>query len=136
MTLRRHLPIVVLFLVAAILVAAAIASAQGGPPTNRGQQEREENATRHGGWVERFHGQGTGIAAVDCGLPPGASLQGNWTHGEYVSSWATWIESAPAAQLQEAEIGSVREAAHSGCGKPLHALKLKPTKENVEEPGS
>jgi hypothetical protein len=137
MTLRRNVPIVILFFAAAILVVAAIASAQGGPPTNRRQQERQEDATRHGGWIARFHGQGAGVAAVDCDLPPGVSLQNNWTHGDYVSSWATWIESAPAAQLQEAAIGSASEAAHSGCGKPLHVLKLKPTKEKAPKtPGS
>ncbi len=137
MTVRRVFPIMLSLLAVAILALAAIASAQGGPSTSRGQQEREEDASRHGGWIERFHGQGAGIAAVDCRLPPGVSLQGNWTHGDYVSSWATWIERASVAQLQDAAIRSASEAAHSGCGKPLPQLKLKPAKEKAPKtPGS
>jgi hypothetical protein len=57
----------------------------------------------HGGSVERTH--------EGCQLPEGAdALNGNWTHGDYVSAWSA---SGDAVAHQT--------AAHSACGKPTHA---------------
>ena len=128
MPLRRNIVVVISFLTVAILVVGALAGALTRPATSVGRQRHEENGSRHGGSIERFHGEGARLAPVECVLPPSSSLQGNWTHGDYASSWATWLDRAPAAQAREASIASLSEAAHSSCGKPSHALKLKPVK--------
>jgi hypothetical protein len=68
-----------------------------------------ESAGVHGGSVSRFHD--------DCALPQGvAALEGNWTHGDYVSTWAT-------APTSDAE--GVKAAAHSTCGMPMTSVDAK-----------
>ena len=75
-----------------------------------GSEDGQGGEGVHGGPVERFHGPG-------CDLPSGADLSGNWTHGDYVSAWAS---------TGDAE--RVQAAAHSRCGKPAHAGTGKPAK--------
>lgn len=58
----------------------------------------------HGGTIARMHASGS------CNLVSTGGLSGNWTHGDYVTAVA---ESGAAAL--------VVEAAHSACGKPMHA---------------
>jgi hypothetical protein len=86
---------------------AAQAAAHANAAAALGQQSDEDQADDdggvHGGTVERFHGSG-------CDVPSGANLSGNWTHGDYVSAWAAGGD--PEA---------IQAAAHSACGKPLHA---------------
>jgi hypothetical protein len=68
-----------------------------------------ESAGVHGGSVSRFH--------TDCALPEGvAALEGNWTHGDYVSAWAT-------APKSDAE--AVKAAAHGACGMPMTSVDAK-----------
>jgi hypothetical protein len=75
------------------------------PPGNAAS----ENAGVHGGSVSRFHD--------DCALPEGvATLEGNWTHGDYVSAWAT----APTSDNE-----AVQAAAHSDCGMPTTSVDAK-----------
>jgi hypothetical protein len=93
-----------------ILLAGALTTASlaalGGPSGSRAAlaqtQPEETEAEIHGGPNARVHG-GT------CDVPAGAELQGNWTHGDYVTAW------------EKADPTKVREAAHSRCGKPAHA---------------
>jgi hypothetical protein len=47
-----------------------------------------------------------------CSFPDSAEPSGNWTHGDYVSAWA---------QAAGGDSASVRDAAHSSCGKPVSA---------------
>ena len=73
-----------------------------GPGAEDAEESASESGT-HGGSVERTH--------EGCQLPEGAdALNGNWTHGDYVSAWSA---SGDAAAHQT--------AAHSACGKPTHA---------------
>jgi hypothetical protein len=67
-------------------------------------QVPEEAAGIHGGVIGRFHAPG------GCSLISTGGLPGNWTHGDYVTA---------VAGLGDAAL--VVEAAHSDCGKPLHA---------------
>jgi hypothetical protein len=60
------------------------------------------NPTQHGGSVQRNH--------ANCPLPPAASLQGNWTHGDYVSAWAATGDHV-----------ALKVAAQSSCGMPVNA---------------
>jgi hypothetical protein len=55
-----------------------------------------------GNTIERYHGE-------DCTLATG--LEGNWTHGDYVSAVAQDDDDAT----------NVSDAAQSRCGKPLNA---------------
>ena len=66
--------------------------------------EASEDAGVHGGVIARFHGPG------GCGLVSTGGLPGNWTHGDYVTAVAALGDST-----------LVVEAAHSDCGKPMHA---------------
>jgi len=88
-----------------VLGASGIATA-GVVTTARAQKEEanehEQDAGVHGGPIERFQEAGS------CDATAGPSLDGNWTHGDYVS--------AVAAGGNPAEI---RAAAHSDCGKPM-----------------
>lgn len=73
-----------------------------------------------GGTVERYHGE-------DCTLATG--LEGNWTHGNYVSAVAKDDDDATTAS----------DAAKSRCGKPLNAGKdgeKKHEKQERPEPAS
>jgi hypothetical protein len=58
-----------------------------------------------GGPNERFHD------AAQCGLADVSSLQGNWTHGDYVTAVA-----------QGSDPSLVPQAAHGDCGKPMVAV--------------
>jgi hypothetical protein len=60
----------------------------------------------HGGPIARFHDAG------QCGLTDVSSLQGNWTHGDYVSA----VAQAGGDQ------SLIPQAAHSDCGKPMVAV--------------
>jgi len=60
----------------------------------------------HGGAIARFHDAG------QCGLTDVSSLQGNWTHGDYVSA----VAQAGGDQAL------IPQAAHSDCGKPRVAV--------------
>jgi hypothetical protein len=74
--------------------------------TEQAQEPAEpEGEGVHGGPNARFHNAGA------CPLPSGAKLEGNWTHGDYVTAWA------------EADETKVRDAAHSPCGKPAHVAQ-------------
>jgi hypothetical protein len=58
----------------------------------------------HGGSVERFHDAGV------CNLTDVSKLDGNWTHGDYVSAVAA------------ADPTKVTDAAQSDCGKPTKSV--------------
>lgn len=61
-----------------------------------------------GGTVDRFHGDQT----TPCTPPDGATMEGNWTHGAFVSAWAkAGGEGQPGA------------AARSSCGKPATSVE-------------
>jgi hypothetical protein len=66
----------------------------------------EDGGGVHGGPIQRFH------AAEACELAAVGGLPGNWTHGDYVSAVAASTDD-PAMMV---------EAAHSECGKPMHAV--------------
>jgi hypothetical protein len=69
----------------------------------------------HGGTVERFHGDGDN----PCEPPSGTTLEGNWTHGDYVSAWA-----------KSGDPEKTQEAAKSWCGLPQKAVDAKAAKES------
>ena len=74
-------------------------------PEKGSDQSDRLGADVHGGIIERFH------KADGCGLVDVSTLQGNWTHGDYV---------AAVAALGDASL--VPTAAHSDCGKPMVAV--------------
>jgi hypothetical protein len=86
-------------------------SAPGKQKAGQEQSTEQENEAEEpegegipGGTIDRYHGS-------DCRQPDGvAALEGNWTHGMYVSAWATTNDPT-----------KIVEAAHSRCGKPAHA---------------
>jgi hypothetical protein len=93
--LRRSVPNVVLGVIVGLLVGGgAFAVAQTVKPDDGGV---------HGGPNPRFHDRG------ECNLVDVRQLDGNWTHGDYVSAVA------------KKDPSKVRQAAHSRCGKPNHA---------------
>ena len=102
---------VMLLVVGAAAAAPSSAPNLSGPPTvstgsesDDAQPEADDGQGEHGGTIERFHD--------DCALPEGAEqLEGNWTHGDYVSVWAHSDHSEP-----------VSTAAQSDCGKPLTSV--------------
>ncbi|MCA1830597.1 MAG: hypothetical protein ABR552_02360 [Actinomycetota bacterium] len=65
-----------------------------------------EGTESPGGSVERFHGDAT----TPCPVPDGATLDGNWTHGDYVGAWAA-----------TSDHDKTRDAAKTPCGLPQHA---------------
>jgi hypothetical protein len=113
---RRFLVVILAVLLPLILgtVAYSVTSSPGKSGTAPGKQKSGQESTEKeneaedqgtpGGSIERFH-QG-------CDVPDAAAdnLVGNWTHGMYVSAWATTNDS-----------DKIVEAAHSQCGKPSHA---------------
>jgi hypothetical protein len=96
---RGVLTFVVMFVLAVSGIATAGVLAGAGDDKAEGN---EQDAGVHGGPIERLHQAGP------CDLTAVSSLQGNWTHGDYVSTVA--------ANGNPAEI---RLAAHSDCGKPM-----------------
>jgi hypothetical protein len=80
----------------------------------------------HGGPIDRFHGSACSVTDV-------SGLQGNWTHGDYVSTVAVTGDGAMIVQ-----------AAHSDCGKPMesviqesdHGLQKTENHESSPAPGS
>jgi hypothetical protein len=130
---------IVTVVVASGVAAATVLSAGSSPtPTGekaQGRQVHEKGSNEpgeagiHGGMIQRFH------KPVGCDLVDISSLQGNWTHGDYV---------AAVAALGDASVIPV--AAHSDCGKPMVSVghghgppdfvqqKLKGHKTGGEEP--
>lgn len=138
-----------LFLLAALMLAGGVSAAtsmrvaaahhkatavlashgESEEPTETGDREESEPAEEsdpaqefepaegddqggHGGTVDRFH--------EGCELPEGvAALEGNWTHGDYVSAYAK-------GEDREAHVA----AAHSPCGKPTKAAEKDKTDHN------
>jgi hypothetical protein len=80
------------------------AQAPHGEGTGEDPTQAPEETGVHGGVIGRFHASG------GCSLVSIGRLPGNWTHGDYVTA---------VAGLGDAAL--VVEAAHSDCGKPLHA---------------
>jgi hypothetical protein len=84
----------------------------GLPPSgnSKGSDSNAEGSDSgvHGGPTARFHDAG------QCGLTDVSSLQGNWTHGDYVSA----VAQAGGDQ------SLIPQAAHSDCGKPMVAVGL------------
>jgi hypothetical protein len=77
----------------------------GPQATGAGEDAPEAaDAGVHGGTIARFHDAGV------CDLVSVGGLPGNWTHGDYVTAVTALGDAAP-----------VVEAAHSDCGKPMHA---------------
>jgi hypothetical protein len=77
------------------------------PPVDEADEEPTDASgplSVHGGTIDRLH------AAASCDLVSTGELPGNWTHGDYVTA----VAGSGAASL-------VTEAAHSACGKPVHA---------------
>jgi hypothetical protein len=118
---RRRVIVILAALLLSALVATVAYSATSSPgnsgsapgkqkaaqPQSTEQENESEGQGVPGGTISRFHG-GSGVS---CALPAGAAaLQGNWTHGMFVSAWAATNDSA-----------KIVEAAHSPCGKPTHA---------------
>jgi hypothetical protein len=83
-----------------------VPSVANAPQAGAGENEADASGVEgvHGGSIERFH------ASEGCALVPVGGLPGNWTHGDYVTE---------VASLGDAAL--IVEAAHSDCGKPMHA---------------
>jgi len=116
MSVRKLITFGMAFGVMLLVVGAAAAAPSSAPnlsgrhavssgsESDDAQPEADDGQGEHGGSIERFH--------EDCALPEGAEqLEGNWTHGDYVSVWAHSDHSEP-----------VSTAAQSDCGKPLVAV--------------
>ena len=95
-------------------VAYSATSSPGKSGSAPGKQKAGQESTEKGDEAE---GQGTPGGSIDrfhdgCDVPDAAAdnLVGNWTHGMYVSAWATTNDPT-----------RIVEAAHSRCGKPSHA---------------
>ena len=84
--------------------APSVVQAPHSEGTGEDLTQAPEEAGVHGGVIGRFHASG------GCGLVSIGDLPGNWTHGDYVMA---------VAGLGDAAL--VVDAAHSECGKPLHA---------------
>jgi hypothetical protein len=108
-----------LSLFATVGAFAATGHAPGGKKEHPGKSDEatEKSEGAEGGTTIRFHGDDQST----CALPAGAeALSGNWNHGSFVSAWAKAFASGNG--VATATIGSVRDAAHSDCGKPTHSL--------------
>jgi hypothetical protein len=92
---RAKVPNVALGVIIGLLV--------GGGAYAVAQTAKPDDAGVHGGPKPRFHDAG------ECNLVDVRQLQGNWTHGDYVSA------------VEKNDPTKVQEAAHSRCGKPNHA---------------
>lgn len=92
---RTKVPNVALGVIIGLLV--------GGGAYAVAQTVKPEDGGVHGGPKARFHDAG------ECNLVDVRQLEGNWTHGDYVSA------------VEKKDPSKVREAAHSRCGKPNHA---------------
>ncbi len=111
--------------VASVLASAANRPSSSGPPSGRAHVSDAE-AGIHGGPIDRFHGSA-------CSLTKVSGLQGNWTHGDYVSTVAVTGDAT-----------MIVEAAHSDCGKPMvsviheshHGLLKTEKNESRPAPGS
>jgi hypothetical protein len=79
-----------------------------------------ENDTRDsgvlGGPSERSHD------AAQCGLADVSSLQGNWTHGDYVDAVAQGGDPSQVPQAAQSDCGKPTVAVGHGGGPPEHAL--------------
>jgi hypothetical protein len=76
---------------------------QDSKKSDEGGQDAGE-AGDQGGPIARVHDSGS------CDLADGSSLQGNWTHGDYVSAVA-----------KSGDPSKTQQAAQSDCGKPSGA---------------
>src|SRR6266545_6552108 len=111
--------------VASVLASSINRPSSSGGPSGRAH-ESDAEAGIHGGPIDRFHGSG-------CSLTNVSGLQGNWTHGDYVSTVAVTGDAA-----------MIVEAAHSDCGKPMvsviheshHGLLKAEKHESRPAPGS
>ncbi len=74
-------------------------------PEKASDESEEAGAGVHGGPIERFHETG------GCSLVDVSTLQGNWTHGDYVAAVAALGDSS-----------LIPTAAHSDCGKPMASV--------------
>ena len=111
--------------VASVLASSINRPSSSGGPSGRAH-ESDAEAGIHGGPIDRFHGSG-------CSLTNVSGLQGNWTHGDYVSTVAVTGDAT-----------MIVEAAHSDCGKPMvsviheshHGLLKTEKHESRPAPGS
>jgi hypothetical protein len=127
---RRGLVVAIVVLLSLFLALGAYASggrhlgankkASPSASASATQQEEEEPEAAEADATAKFHGDGT----TSCDLPDGVTaLSENWTHGDYVSAWAKWASDQKQQGLStEANGLSVRDAAHSPCGKPVTSL--------------
>jgi len=92
-------------LLSGVAVASVVASSTNRPSSSGGPSgrayESDDEAGIHGGPIDRLHGSA-------CSLTNVSGLQGNWTHGDYVSTVALTGDAT-----------MIVEAAHSDCGKPM-----------------
>jgi hypothetical protein len=113
---RSILTTVLTFAVATIAMAAGASMNKPSPvaspsvePVVSADPSRDSSGRSEdtpGGSIERVHD------VTQCGLIDVSTLQGNWTHGDYVSAVAVGSSNA-----------DVREAAQSDCGKPTTAVQ-------------
>jgi hypothetical protein len=124
-TFSRRGTIILLALLLSVFASVGAFAASGHSPgqkkehpsAGRSDETKDESEEPDGGIVARFHGNDQ----ASCALPAGAeALGGNWNHGSYVSAWAKAFASGD--EVATATIGSVRDAAHSSCGKPTKSL--------------
>ena len=98
--------------------AASVLASSPSPSAHPGDESKAQEADGAEGTAEPRHegvhgGTVTRFQQVDaCGLTNTSALEGNWTHGDYVS--------AVAANGDHVQI---QAAAHSRCGKPMVAEK-------------
>jgi hypothetical protein len=96
-------------------IATASILAAGGHDRS---EANDRDAGVHGGPIERFHDTGT------CDLTAVGSLQGNWTHGDYVSAVAV-SDPAQVSAAARSDCGKPIVAVGHGGGPPAHALEHK-----------
>ena len=98
---------------------AATGHAPGGKREHPGKSDEatEKSEGAEGGTTIRFHGDDQSTCALLAGAE---AMSGNWNHGSFVSAWAKAFASGNG--VAAATIGSVRDAAHSNCGKPTHSF--------------
>jgi len=107
---RVSLALAVSVLISGVAVASVMARSGQSPNANAGDRsdhhETADEAGVHGGPIDRFHGSGS------CGQTNVSSVQGNWTHGNYVSALA----------VATGDSTMIVQAAQSDCGKPMVAV--------------
>ena len=111
---RLILALAVVAVLTSGVAAAAMLSAKSSPSpgggrtparttSEKGSDESDEaRAGIHGGPIQRFHEAGR------CSIVDVSTLDGNWTHGDYVAAVAALVDAS-----------LIPTAAHSDCGKPM-----------------